>query len=694
MLQNHELAFKYRVYIKLMSDLIVQVVLDTPLDFCFDYRYPAALREVRMPQVGQLVVVPFGKRTETGLIVGVGSDSEVDEQKLKDVVSPVEGVPVLNRDWIDLCRFAAGYYQRSLGEVALPSIPKKIRQNGKRALERALKSLEDKDKRGTAEVKSRPVLHQAQQDALSAIMGSSGFAPYVLYGVTGSGKTEIYLHAIEQTLKRSPEVQVLVMVPEINLTPQLEKSVYDRFPGEHIAVLHSRLTESTRLVNWLKIACGKSRIILGTRLAVLAPAPKLGLIIVDEEHDPSYKQQEGLRYSARDLAVWRANQLEIPVVLGSATPSLESWQHVLTGHYAKLDLPERAVKDAVLPVVRLIDMSRQASGNGLSEELIHAMGLRLEKGEQSLLFLNRRGFAPVITCEACGWVSSCERCSAYMVYHKSHRLLRCHHCGLERSVPRGCPDCGNIDLRALGQGTQRIEEALGNCFPQARILRIDADSTSRKGSLQTALQKIHHGEVDIIVGTQMIAKGHDFKNLTLVGVLNPDTALFSHDYRASERLFALLVQVAGRAGRSSQKEGANPGEVLIQTRYPTHPLYRAALSHRYEKYVSELLAERKQVGLPPFGYQALVVAEARKIETALAFLCDAAAMISNEEGIIINDPIPMAMMRVANMERAQLLVESFSRARLQNMLKKWLPELKKQAAGGVRWHIEVDPVTI
>lgn len=693
MLQNHELAFKYRVYIKLMSDLIVQVALDTPLDFFFDYRYPTALMEIRIPQVGQLVVVPFGKRTETGLIIGVGNDSDVDEQKLRDVVSVVEGIPLMNKDWIDLCRFAAGYYQRSLGEVALPSIPKKIRQNGKRALERALKSLEGKDIQVQVEVKSKPVLHQAQQAALSAIMNSGGFAPYVLYGVTGSGKTEIYLHAIEQTLEKAPDVQVLVMVPEINLTPQLEKLVCDRFPGEHIAVLHSRLTESTRLENWLKIASGKSRIILGTRLAILAPAPKLGLIIVDEEHDPSYKQQEGLRYSARDLAVWRASQLEIPVVLGSATPSLESWQHVLAGHYARLDLPERAVKDAVLPVVRLIDMSRQVHGNGLSDELLHGIGLRLEKGEQSLLFLNRRGFAPVITCEACGWVSSCERCSAYMVYHKFHRLLRCHHCGLERPVPKGCPDCGNVDLLAMGRGTQRIEEELGKYFPEARILRVDADSTSRKGSLQAALESIHHGQVDIIVGTQMIAKGHDFQNLTLVGVLNPDTALFSHDYRASERLFALLVQVAGRAGRSSQKEGANPSEVLIQTRYLTHPLYQAALTHSYEKYVSELLAERKQVGLPPFGYQALVVAEARKIGAALTFLSEAATMITNEEGIIVNDPIPMAMMRVANMERAQLLVESFSRVRLQSMLKKWLPELKKQASG-VHWHIEVDPLTI
>lgn len=676
-----------------MSYLIVQVVLDTPLDFSFDYRYPLAQGGEPIPQVGQLIVVPFGRRTEVGLIIGVKNQSEIDDEKLKSALSLIEDVPPLHQQWIDLCRFAANYYQRSLGEVALPSIPKKIRQHGKLALKRVLKSLDEKSKPFFSGGREKPLLHPAQQNAVSAIMHSSGFAPYVLYGVTGSGKTEIYLHVIEQILNRSSSTQILVMVPEINLTPQLEEAVCCRFPQENVATLHSRLTESERLRNWLKIAGGKARIILGTRLAVLAPAPELGLIIVDEEHDPSYKQQEGLRYSARDLAVWRASQLKIPVVLGSATPSLESWQHVLNGRYTKLELPERAVKDAVLPVIRLIDTSRQVLNQGLSEELVNSVRRRLEKGEQSLLFLNRRGYAPVITCEACGWISSCERCSAYMVYHKSHRLLRCHHCGCERPVPRVCPDCGNVDLQALGHGTQRIEEGLKIYFPDARVLRIDADSTSRKGSLQQALHDIHQGEVDIIVGTQMIAKGHDFQNLTLVGVLNPDTALFSHDYRSSERLFALLMQVAGRAGRGSRKAGENASEVLIQTRYPMHPLYQATLSHRYEKYVSQLLAERKSAGLPPFGYQALLTAESRKIETALAFLRNAAAGIPCKDKIVINEPVPMAMMRMANMERAQLLIESSSRVCLQRMLKKWLPQLGKRKTN-VRWHIEIDPISI
>ena len=676
-----------------MSCLFVQVVLDTPLDFCFDYRYPAGVASVQTPQVGQLVVVPFGRRTEVGLVVDVKEDSDVEESRLRDVIAVLSDIPPLNAEWIALCRFAAGYYQRPLGEVALPSIPKKIRANGQKALERAWKMLDKADVPVSVENPVKPQLHPAQQQAVEAIVHSDGFSPYVLYGVTGSGKTEIYLHAIEGLLRQKADAQALVMVPEINLTPQLEKSVRDRFPNERIVTLHSRLTEAERLRNWLAILTGRARIILGTRMAVLAPAPGLCLIVVDEEHDPSYKQQEGLRYSARDLAVWRARQLGIPVVLGSATPSLESWQHMLTGHYTRLELKERAVRDAVLPLIRLVDISRQPLNGGLSGELLQAMRQRLEKGEQSLLFLNRRGYAPVMMCEACGWVSACDRCSAYMVYHKAHRLLRCHHCGCERILPRTCPDCGNADLQALGHGTQRIEETLAGSFPDARILRIDADSTSRKGSLQQALDTIHHGQADIIVGTQMIAKGHDFRNLTLVGVINPDTALFSQDYRASERLFSLLMQVAGRAGRSMHKPGGNASEVLIQTRYPVHPLYQATLSHRYEHYVSELLAERKSAGLPPFGYQALLTAEARSIDKALAFLSEAVESIPDRYGVMVNEPIPMAMMRIANMERAQLLLESASRLALQRMLKAWLPVLRGKKSA-VRWQIEVDPMTI
>ena len=446
------------------------------------------------------------------------------------------------------------------------------------------------------------------------------------------------------------------------------------------------------MVNWLAAHLGRARIVLGTRLAVLASLPHLRLIVIDEEHDPSYKQQEGLRYSARDLAVWRAHQLGIPIVLGSATPSLESWQHAQSGRYKKLVMRQRAVRDAVLPGVRMIDLERDKPVEGLSSLLIAAVRKRLDRGEQSLLFLNRRGYAPVVACDACGWISNCTRCSAYLVLHKLDRRLRCHHCGLEQIIPRGCPTCGNVDIQPLGRGTQRVEEGLQRHFPEARVLRIDADSTRRKGSAEAAFDAVHRGEIDILIGTQMVAKGHDFRNLTLVGILNPDTALFSQDYRASERLFAQLMQVAGRAGRAGQKEGGNVSEVLIQSRYVHHPLYAAVARHDFDGFARGLLAEREQAGLPPFLYQAILRAEARTLQEALDFLAEAAGAMEHG-GITINDPIPMTVTRVANMDRAQLLVESASRPALQVFLKQWIADLRARKSR-IKWTLEVDPTDI
>jgi len=500
------------------------------------------------------------------------------------------------------------------------------------------------------------------------------------------------LQATARILAREPDAQVLIMIPEINLTPQLESNIRARFPGLMVATLHSGLAEGERMRNWLTAHLGQASIVLGTRLAVLASLPRLKLIIIDEEHDPSYKQQEGLRYSARDLAVWRAHQLGIPVVLGSATPSLESWHHAQSGRYRRLELRERAVQDAVLPAVRLIDMERDKPAEGLTSTLVSAVKRRLERGEQSLLFLNRRGYAPVLNCDACGWVSNCIRCTAFMVLHRPEHRLRCHHCSLELRIPRSCPTCGNVDLQPLGRGTQRVEENLQLVFPTARILRIDADSTRRKGSAQAAFDSVHNGEVDILIGTQMVAKGHDFKNLTLVGILNPDTALFSHDYRASERLFAQLMQVSGRAGRAAQKEGGSASEVLIQTRYPQHPLYASLMAHDYDRFADRLLEERQMAGLPPFLFQALLRAEARELETALDFLQQAATSVEHP-GIVINDPIPMTMTRVANVDRAQLLLESASRPALQAFLKVWMEALR-EIKTRARWSLEVDPVDI
>ncbi|WP_227458753.1 primosomal protein N' [Cupriavidus pauculus] len=544
-----------------------------------------------------------------------------------------------------------------------------------------------------------PPLHDEQRQAVAAIAAAPGYAAFLLYGVTGSGKTEVYLHAIAERLAADPSAQVLMLVPEINLTPQLQARIAERFPHLPLAVLHSGLADQERSLQWLAAHRGEARIVLGTRMAIMASMPNLRLIVVDEEHDTSYKQQEGLRYSARDLAVWRANQLKVPIVLGSATPSMETWHRAEQGAYRKLVLRERAQADATLPTVRLIDLNHErqrqrALYEGLSQPLLDALAQRLERGEQSLLFLNRRGYAPVLACDSCGWLSGCPRCSAYMVLHRPERRLRCHHCGLESPVPHHCPDCGNVDIAPLGRGTQRIEEALSTRFPQARIARIDADSTRRKGSAQAMFDEVHAGEVDILVGTQMVAKGHDFQRVTLVGIVHPDAAMFSHDFRAAEHLFASLMQVSGRAGRAGLG-----GEVLIQTRYPDAPALQALARHDYDGFAASQLRERRQAGLPPFAYQVLVTAEHAQLERALAFLQavrDQADACSMAPEVQLHDPVPMSMVRLFNKERAQMLVEAGSRPVLQRFVSEWVQtfDAAGRHAKGVRWQLEIDPLRI
>ncbi|GLU35154.1 primosomal protein N' [Trinickia caryophylli] len=553
---------------------------------------------------------------------------------------------------------------------------------------------------GIVSAPSRPTLTDEQAAAVEAIREARGFAPFLLHGVTGSGKTEVYLHALDALFAAQPDAQALVLVPEINLTPQFEAAFRRRFAALHgaasIVTLHSAMADGERAQSWLAAHEGRARIVLGTRLAVLASLPNLALVIVDEEHEPAYKQQEGLRYSARDLAVWRAKQLAIPIVLGSATPSLESWWQAEQGRYRRLTLARRALADAALPAVRLIDLEEErrrgrASAEGLSATLVAALKARLERGEQSLVFLNRRGYAPVLSCDACGWVAGCPRCSAYVVLHKPERALRCHHCGWETRIPRACPDCGNVDIAPFGRGTQRVEEALALLVPGARVLRIDADSTRRKGSAEQLFSDVHAGEVDILVGTQMIAKGHDFQRVSLVGVLNADAALFSHDFRAGERLFAQLMQVSGRAGRAGLA-----GEVLVQTRYPRHALYQALVRHDYVGFAASTLAERRDARLPPFVYQALLRAEARTLEAALAFLGAAAAALGEIEAaghVTVYDPVPMTIVKVANAHRAQLLLESASRAALLATLRAWQPALRT-LKGVLRFSLEVDPLDI
>ena len=453
-----------------MEHIYLTIALDTPLDRLFDYKWQSGEEKIT-PQVGQLALVPFGRQELMGVIVGINEQTDVPDDKIKEVIEVRSQCSPLSKEWLQLCQFAAEYYQRPLGEVAVPALPKNLRVPKTTSLDRQLKklaTLTTLEADDTEIQNSPPALNSEQQFAVNAICAKEKFTPFLLYGVTGSGKTEVYLQAAAHMLAQDECSQVLILVPEINLTPQLEANLRKRFTQIMIATLHSGMAEGERLLNWLAAHTGKARIILGTRLAILASLPHLKMIVIDEEHDPSYKQQEGLRYSARDLAVWRAHQLGIPVVLGSATPSLETWQHTKAGRYTKLRLAERAVKAAVLPVVKLINLEHEKPSEGLTQRLISAMKLRLEKGEQSLLFLNRRGYAPVIACDACGWISDCSRCTAHMVLHKLDKKLRCHHCGLEQRIHRNCPTCGNVDLQPLGRGTQRLEESLQSYFPRSK----------------------------------------------------------------------------------------------------------------------------------------------------------------------------------------------------------------------------------
>ncbi|MGE5028074.1 MAG: primosomal protein N' [Betaproteobacteria bacterium] len=723
---------------------ILRVALDVPLDTLFDY---SAEGPGEIP-VGSRVLVSFGRRKMVGVVADIAAHSDLPPARIKPVQHIFRDTPPLSAEILRLLRFCADYYHHPLGEVLLNALPVPLRQarptaapkpTGYRLTEvgravdldalpaRAIvkrKLLHSLKQSGTltrgdiaalsssaphavrefvaqgwaaesdeiAEAAPAPVktaglppLTPPQEQAVAAILSHlAQFQVWLLYGITGSGKTEVYLRIIEQVLQQGG--QALVLVPEINLTPQLESRFRARFPAACQVSLHSRLSAGERLRHWSMAQAGRAGIVLGTRLALFTPMPKLRMIVVDEEHDSSFKQQDGQRYSARDMAVARGKQAGIPVVLGSATPALETWYNAISRRYQLLELPARAVADAALPEIRCIDTSRAKLVDGLSEPLIAALRERLERGEQSLVFINRRGYAPVMRCGQCGWISTCHRCSSRLVVHLRERRLRCHHCGHESRIPPTCPDCGNTDLAPLGQGTQRLEDTLGSLFPAARILRVDRDSARRKQALPEMLERIHAAEVDIVIGTQLLAKGHDFQQLTLVGVVNADGALYSADFRASERLFAQLMQVAGRAGRA-----ALPGEVLIQTQFPAHPLFQALIRHDYRGFAESLLAERKQAEFPPYCHQALLRAEAPQLESALAFLRKARTRAPSQFDVSLFDPVPAQMARLAGMERAHLLVQSLSRAALQAFLVDWNKALSG-LDGRVRWSLDVDPL--
>lgn len=729
---------------------VLKVAVNVPLSRLFDYLPSSG---TPCPEPGARVLVPFGRRRQVGLVLAHADTSDLPASKIRRAVENLDEQPLLGAADRWLISFTSDYYHHPIGEVAAAAIPTLLRQGrplnpvlqcvavteaglqfdiemlAKKAPRQAelLEALVDAGGNGIdidtlteqiptwrrackalaerglvtrfeahadgPEIPERiagtpgPELNEDQERALANIRGVSGFSASVLDGVTGSGKTEVYLHLIADVLDQGK--QVLVLVPEIGLTPQLVARFRHRL-GIEPALLHSSLTDMERLAAWRHARDGGAQLVVGTRSAVFTPLPNAGLIIVDEEHDHSFKQHEGLRYSARDLAIARAKHLDIPIVLGSATPTLEMLQHCESGNYAHLVLPHRA-GSAEPPVIRLVDLGRSASAEGLSEPLAIAIEEHLASDGQALLFLNRRGFAPTLICTACGHVAECTRCDSRMTVHANDRRLRCHHCGASRQLDETCGECGET-VRPLGEGTQRLEDELRRRFPRYNITRIDSDSTQRKGSMDEALQQATLGEADILVGTQMLSKGHHFPKLTLVGVVNADQGLFGTDFRSDERLAQSIVQVAGRAGRESRV-----GEVLIQTAFPANPFWQRLMEGGYPGVARHALEERRQTRWPPFSRLALIRSAAHRRGDAHAFLDVAAARIAATDALRIRvlGPVDAPMARRAGRYRAQLLLQSTDRRALHELLAWLRPALEAEpAARKVRWSIDVDPIEL
>lgn len=729
--------------------IIARIAIDVPVDTLFDYLPGPATQS----DIGQRVLVPFGRRQTVGVLRALVSGTALPQGRLRPVTRVLTDLPPLDGSTLRLLDFCARYYHYPIGETILRALPARLRSarpvsanrikayrlsaQGReqmraaaartslktRILERLVAAdrlvvsaeLRDLGARATAVLRelkaarmvdesvlpardaehtelpaepvSGPRLTVEQHAARSAVLAAGpGFRVWLLQGVTGSGKTEVYLRVMEQVLAGGR--QVLFLVPEINLTPQLESFVRRRAHAAHLVALHSGLADGERAQNWASAQRGEADVVLGTRLAVFTPLPRLGLIVVDEEHDASFKQQEGLRYSARDVAIMRAKQSDVPIVLGSATPALETYAQALSGRYGLLRLNARASGNT--PATVLVDTSRERLAEGMSARSLEALAARVRQGEQSLVFINRRGYAPVLHCRACHWIAGCPRCASRLVVHLQDRSLVCHLCGHRESLGVACATCGNQDLAPVGHGTQRVESFIARRFPHARVLRVDRDTTRTKRAWMGMREEITGNRVDVLVGTQMLAKGHDFPRLTLVVVLNADSALFSADFRAAERLFAQLMQVAGRAGRA-----ALPGEVLIQTEFPNHPLYQAVLAHDYDGFARSQLAERRRAGFPPCAHQALLRAEAAQRNLAFDFLERAAAAgHALALPVRIYDAVAAARPRVAGRDRAQLLVQSPARARLQAFLDAWHPLLDAMADRRVRWALDVDPLDL
>ena len=701
-----------------------------------------------LPQ-GTRVLVPFRNKTVVGMVWETDITPDMDTARILSVQTAFSDEPPLPQNWRDLLAFTSRYYHYPTGQAVFAALPQGLKEtravempqpplfyalneagraqtlpparfNKKAALwdvllsggmtmaalkqvnAQAAKLIEDWAKQGWIETTeaakpvlrsyhgqashSEFVLNADQQKASDEIQTAFGkFQPFLLYGITGSGKTEVYFDAMAKVLAQGR--QVLFLLPEINLTPQLLKRVENRFADVPTAVLHSQMAAGRRTQDYLRAMLGQAKLVIGTRLAVFTPLPDVGLIVVDEEHDGSFKQDNELRYHARDLAVWRAKQSGCPVVLGSATPSLESWHKAQSGAYRLLQLTERAHTAAQLPQVDILNVGRLKLDNGFSPQALQVLKQNFEAGGMSLVYLNRRGFAPALFCGDCGHTFGCPNCSAKMVLHQRARQLRCHHCDHREPIPFKCPDCGNQDLTAVGHGTQRVEETLRAFLPKAAVVRVDRDSTAHKNDWADLYRRIADNEIDILVGTQMLAKGHDFARLNLVIVLNADGSLYSADFRAPERLFAELMQVSGRAGRADK-----PGKVLIQTQLPEHPVFAAVKAQDYAVFAENELNERQMFAMPPFGFQTAVRADAPRVADAMEFLNAAKETLAPllPESVSQFGAAPMLMVRLAERERAQVFLESTSRQDLHRAVSLWVQVLQQNRDGKIRWSVDVD----
>ena len=662
---------------------LLQIALAAPLRRYFHYLPPETGGWEEL-QPGMRVRVPFRRRELIGIFVGFTDQSEIPLSKLKPILSLVDNTIVIPEDIFTLCVWASAYYHHPIGEVLVNSLPVSLRQGKSATIASSTKNIFAAYP--SENIQQPLVLNTAQQTAVTAIQAvRNHFQVFLLDGVTGSGKTEVYLQVMAEVL--NAQKQVLVLVPEIGLTPQTIQRFRERFPVVVVA-LHSGLTEKERLNAWRTAHSGDAKILIGTRSAVFSSMPNLGLIIIDEEHDLSFKQQDSFRYHARDIAIMRAHFKKIPIIVGSATPALETLHKAHTQKFIHLQLPHRA-GTAQLPEFSVLDIRNKPLEEGLSQAILEEIRQHLQRNEQVMLFLNRRGFAPVLLCRSCGWMAICKRCDMRMTYHQHSNRLHCHHCAVEIPLITHCGACHQKELQAVGLGTERLEKVLQKNFPDYSIARIDRDSTKRKGSMETLLQAIQSGEHRILIGTQMLAKGHHFPNVTLVTIVDADGGFFSSDFRALERMGQLLLQVAGRAGRVEKK-----GKVIIQTHHPDHPLLQQLFYSSYQQFAELILKERAATALPPYSFFALFRAEAYQAEHATHFLQEVKKLFyPATKGLQLLGPIPAPMPRRAGRHRVQLLIQASQRPALQKFLTQLLPEIEKiRLKQRVRWSLDVDPV--